>query len=304
MIENWNRHIRERGDHLETDELRQEADDILARGPNAWNEIPKLEKTERERQIIEALNIALNEYLDFMGLDRLEFSESEIFIVDDVYYRNNYPDFNGHQAVSGNHSRIIIPRILNEHRFVTILAHEMVHGVSYRRTSAEFKINDNNLLEFRIADNYRSGFRFGRVNNRLEDLKLFQFLGLNEAMTEFIAYKVRRYYYRSQGEFGEKAEELADMGAYTLEFGILGRVLQKYKQLGNDEQELMVDIQRGYFLGDMRPLKKLQVIHPDIVKIFRDMKHSDINSLISTARVLGLVEYVEKLEEIAKTIKK
>lgn len=304
MAEKWNQHISERGDELLTEKLRQEADNILARGPDVWNEIPKLEKTERERQIIEALNSALNEYLDFMGIDRLEFSESEILIVDEVYYRNNYPDIGGHQAISGNHSRIIIPRILDEHRFVSILAHEMVHGVSYRRTSAEFKINDNNLLGFRIADNYRSGFRFGRVNNRSEDLKLFQFLGLNEAMTEFIAYKVRRYYYRSQGESGEKAEELADMGAYTLEFKILSRVLQKYKQLGNDEQQLMVDIQRGYFLGDMRPLKKLQIVHPDAVKLFRDMKHSDIESLIFTAQAFGFTDYVEKLEEIAKTIKK
>ena len=304
MAEKWNQHISERGDELLTEKHRQEADDILTRGPDTWNEIPKLEKTERERQIIEALNSALNEYLDFMGIDRLEFSESEILIVDGVYYRNNYPDIGGHQAISGNHSRIIIPRILDEHRFVSILAHEMVHGVSYRRTSAEFKINDNNLLGFRIADNFRSGFRFGRVNNRSEDLKLFQFMGLNEAMTEFIAWKVRRNYYKSQGEVGEKAEEFAGMGAYTLEFGILHRVLQKYKQLGNDEQQLMVDIQRGYFLGDMRPLKKLQVIHPDIVKIFRDMKHSDIESLIFTAQAFGFTDYVEKLKEIAKTIKK
>jgi hypothetical protein len=93
------------------------------------------------------------------------------------------------------------------------------------------------------------------------------------------------------------------MGAYTLEFEILHRVLQKYKQLGNDEQQLMVDIQRGYFLGDMRPLKKLQIVHPDAVKLFRDMKHSDIESLIFTAQAFGFTDYVEKLKEIAKTIK-
>jgi len=148
------------------------------------------------------------------------------------------------------------------------------------------------------------GFRFERRSERVEDAKISDYLALNEAMTEFIAYRVRRYYYLEKGLDNDVAQERADLGAYTVEFGLLHRVLQKYKQLGHDEKMLMVDIQRGYFLGDMLPLKKLQIVHPDAVKLLRDMKPGDIDSIISTAKSFGLGEYAEYLEEMAKTSKK
>jgi len=136
MIENWNRYIRERGDHLETNELRQEANKILESRPSKWDQIPKLEKTEQELKIIGDLNQSLNRYLDFMGVDRLEIDESDIDIVDEVYFRNNFGDQGGIQNGSGLQSHIIIPRYLDEHKFVSILAHEMIHGVAYQRSSA------------------------------------------------------------------------------------------------------------------------------------------------------------------------
>lgn len=306
MAEKWNQVISEHGDEIKAPEMRGAIYQILKEVPNHFNEINKLEKTEKEIKIIFDINEALKKYLDFMGLDPLEIPESDICVLEESYYRS----LNGvntiqqaHQTYGGIHSRILIPRMENEGEFIKILAHEMVHAASYHRTKLDVVINDDGIAHTNIGQVVRSGYGFKIRNSSKTNSHNNDFSGLNEAMTEFIAWKVRRNYYKSQGEEGEKAEELARMGAYTLEFGILDRVLQKYKQLGGDEQQLMVDIQRGYFLGDMRPLKKLQVVHPDIVKIFRDMKHSDINSLISTAQVLGLEEYIEKLEGIAKTKK-
>ncbi len=307
MAEKWNQSISEHGDEIKTPEMRSAIHRNLKKVPNHFDEINKLEKTEREIKIIFDINEALKKYLDFMGLDPLEIPESDICVLEESYYRslkgvNTIQQ--AHQTYGGIHSRILIPRMENESEFIKILAHEMVHAASYHRTKLDVVIKDDGVVHTNIGQVVRSGYGFKIKDSSKTNSHNNDFSGPNEAMTEFIAWKVRRNYYKSQGEDGEKAEELARMGAYTLEFGILHRVLQKYKELGNDEQQLMVDIQRGYFLGDMRPLKKLQVIHPDIVKIFRDMKHSDISSLISTAQALGFVEYVEKLEEIAKTIKK
>lgn len=294
MVEKWNQHISEHGGNTIPPEKRDLIYKRMHEAPNYLEEIPKLEKTEKELKIIADLNLALNKYLYFIGLDPIEIPESEIYIVDENYYKSTY--LNGtraHHVVSGIHSRILIPRTSDELADLKNIAHEMVHHASYRRTKLEIISREDGQFDFGEGDTYRSGFKFGMVENG----QVLNFEGLNEAITEFIAYRVRREYFKMKGLDGDELETKAGMNCYIFEFDLLYGVLQKYKQLEKAEKSLLVDIQRGYFLGDMTPLKKLQIVHPDAVRLLRDMKHSDFNSLIETAEGFGLTEYADFLKD-------
>jgi hypothetical protein len=309
MAEKWNQVIREHGDVVENQILRKKIDDIIYKTLDFCDEIPKLEKTEVELQVIKNLNSAITHYLDCINIDKLTYDESHIFVVDLDYYREQFDtNLSAHIVHDGINSRIIIPRMQDINKFVSVLSHEMVHGISYQRTKVEFSIGEDKTAltsPVTIGSTIRFGFRFVKNTDALDDHQgIDNFTGMNEALTEFIAYRIRMFYYVAESKKADEISILSKMSAYILEFGILHRILQRYKVCGGDDQDFMADVQRGYFSGDMTVFKKLKLVHPDAVRLLRDMKYSNIESLLETARGFGLPEYVRYLEEIAKTIKK
>lgn len=296
MPEKWNLHRRQHGDEVPNSEVQAKIDEAVNKPDVLWDKVQKLEKTERELEIIGGINKALEEYLDFMGLDPLSVSAEDIFIVDEKKYREHAPPGqDAHLATVGEQSRIIMPRYNDENYFIQVLSHEMVHAVAYRRSRLFVNINsENNTFRYDMSSP-RSGYHFNTQTAS-------QFTGLNELMTEFIAFKVRERFFEKNNDL-EKTYTLSKMQCYLVEFDIIHNLLQRYKKLGNDEQALMVELQQGYFLGDMRQLKKFQIIHPDIVRLLRDMRASDPVALMEVAKILEMEDVVERIQKIEDSAK-
>jgi hypothetical protein len=165
--------------------------------PDDWQ---RLSLTEEEKSWFVSLVRLVNRLRKRCDLSNLTISPERLHIVTDADFKRLFGESDGFEIMGHAY---IPERIRSDDRsFVCVLSHEIAHLTSY--ISAEVKLSGSkdaaSISEVRQL----------RVGLQRNDADRVEFIGLNEAVTEYLAFLLRREAALDQGEPGVKCADIGD----------------------------------------------------------------------------------------------
>jgi len=216
-------------------------------------EVKELEKNIEEEKVIDFFNSELSKELESLGLEPESISLDKIKFLGTDDYKKIQP--NNSRGVFYDRSNIIIINIEHDdfknkrlHLYKTLL-HEMIHCLSFKKIGLKKITNDN--FAFNIE---RTGYSLNKQE------KLY---GFDEGVVDLITLDVLQNNEEKLADLlniteQEKSEFKNNIKIYNYSWFILG--LAKKISKGNQqlEKEILTDVKRGEFTGNIMHLRKIE----------------------------------------------
>ncbi len=301
MSERWNKDIKVIDPHeLLPEENRGEVKELLE--PQLPNFV-ELEKTDKERKIIDTLNQGIERVLRNLGLESVQVRPDSVHLLseDEFKYLNleqlgNEDDKDCQAFFYRGH--IFAPKRSDQLTWLTIndLVHEFAHAISYQ-TIRVFVRPRNEKGKIPITPYIkRTGYGFNRKGPA-------GFLGFNEGITELFASDIR---VETKDDFGMSEAEkdsYLSIHAYYPQIVLVDYI---FSILGKNEPEVgyvgMKNVSlKSMVTGDMSFLKKLEKIKKGSIKILTGMGNMPEDAL-KAAEQLGFAPVVKEIKSFLEWI--
>ncbi|MBI4253036.1 hypothetical protein HY623_02535 [Candidatus Uhrbacteria bacterium] len=255
-------------------------------------EIQEVKKTEGEQKVVHDLNIAAERVFSALKLAPIHVPLERLHVVTPEAYRT-LPAWRETSVALTRRDHIYVQRSENPEskKFIDGLSHEMAHVLSFsweNVMTTPFPKGDTGVY----TSTKRSGFHFWD----LEGKEYSGFLGVNEALTELFAGRLR-FAYADIRKFSRKEKyffQLTD--TYTVPIVLLRTLFARFG--GKQPRRMEDDYLRAYITGDISILRGLEKQCKGAVKALTEMSPS-LDDCRKAARVLGIQdEYEESIKPL------
>jgi hypothetical protein len=243
----------------------------------------ELEKTDFEKECLKKLNQAaascFEDDIDYV------FPDEKLHVLDGKTMKEKFKDSD---PARYRLSHICITRTDDKLKFISSLAHEIAHDLSFQRLPADIEHDDKIILK-NITE--RVGFRTEGFGS-----------GFNEGMTDYLASAIKKRYCDLMDMTDDEREIILHQNiGYYPQYLIIRELLEKAG--GGDFESARQDLLRSYLFGYADGLKVLAKYFrdkgiPDGLKILFRMEATN-ESALETAEKLrlseGLIREIKKL---------
>jgi len=243
------------------------------------------------RESVRWLNAIRREY----GLEAVDIPVQMVHVMDPAVfetYMRRYRGVRGRKPMPAGTTRFphaLMKRVADGAECVMNTTHEVVHLAAYTLFlfRADMDIGHLRFTADSRVDIRRSGLRVGDDG----------FLGLNEAITEYIARVIRQKMAESGGLSDRLKKKVIGFGTYEPQIAVLERVVRELFE--NQDYGMSIAIW-DYFTGSNDFLLHIRRQRPEMIRPLRGMNGYE-KSALETAKALGFTEEAREIRHMIKT---
>lgn len=269
----------------------------------------EIEKTESQEEIAHVIIAAIQKTLSELGFDWAHAEETlcleHIHIIsDDTFYTTGvHPEW---AAFHVNDGSIYISEkaASNSVSFITTLAHEMAHEVSYQEFGKLLQFTHPKKTTRMFADEMGPDSKSG-IATRHGDTEYFR--GYMEAVNELLSVEFCKRVFSSGVVPKNVKRDIVHPRAYleqifVLETIIEQAVVQEQRMSGNNNVDairraIMNEIFSDHIAGTYQFLDRLSRFWPKAIEALEEMSDTEIDSVIQIAEMLNLTNVADKIAE-------
>jgi len=243
---------------------------LLERDMNESLDIVTLPLTKYEQSAVTATVVAINAIRCKLGLEQIHLSNERVHYVPTEEYQEKIGESSGIAGVGHVYIRANMRARFKQ--FANVLVHEMVHMSSFAVLAIQLDVIDGQIQLVACQQT-----RFGlQQNNGPED----EFVGLNEAITEYAALLVRYEASRQPSRFAKRCAKTrhqitTHLAAFRVMQGAIGRLVEarpyaEWTEKNRVYRDLLID----YWGGRNRVLAALEQLDGEL---YHDLRLLDDN---------------------------
>lgn len=249
-----------------------------------------LKRTKVEKQAIDTALTSTEQAIVDLGLTCPAINQESIHIVTAKEFETKVDPESRGLTSFGN---IYIIRDSNYPRFIHDLTHELSHLVSFYALNVKHSYDEENKKGQNEVGLRKSGFSFIPKAGQSDP----HFNGLDEAVTEMFAQKIREKYIQSRPELKDETKEfLVKKIVYWSHIMVIDQVISAITSNDEEYKQMEQDFFRDKITGESKVLKKISLYNKEWIKILYTMGSSDEDAR-NAAMQMGFTELAKKIEE-------